>query len=157
MTTFNHRGYVLKRPDGRLLADSSVSAHSRRRAVTHSVLVPVPDAPGLYVRLTQPEAAQLGEAARARLFDAARDWAGVSNETPEMHDCVPEADDDSELLAVNHDTPPASLDAVTLEDLQARARTLAIPGRSKMDKAALFEAVMAAETTSQRSTERGDA
>ncbi|GAB4434161.1 MAG: hypothetical protein Kow00120_00350 [Anaerolineae bacterium] len=206
MTQFNNNGFVIKRADGRLLADSHVSAFSHRVAVTHSVLEPVPGAPGLFVRLGRREVAALSGDDRAQMYDAARAWyysvngaewaarddaalarqeqiaalaqgpSGVAFATPETAadesasaaDEVPETDV-GESLEVKDDTPPgvasatpelgddelpgqlvaaadpADIDAITLEDLQARARDLDIPGRSKMSKAALFEAVRAAE------------
>lgn len=89
-------------------------------------------------------------------------WPGVQNETPDMdeHPDLPsgvthgapevgeyaELPGDDELSGVSNGAPePDDIDAITLEELQARARDLDIPGRSKMSKAALYEAVRAAE------------
>ncbi len=175
MTQFNNMGYyVVRRADGRVLADSHVSAYSRRRAVTHVRLEPVDGVPGLYVRIATRELAQVTDRERTEVHDRARAWyveafgapAGVTFVTPEpvVQDDRPDEDtpagvtnvtaqvgDEDDLPAgVTNGTPetgaadhapPRSIDDVTLEELREIAQELDLPGRSRMDKAALFAAV----------------
>lgn len=156
MTQFNSKGFVVRQSDGRLVADSHVSAYSRRRAVTHVQLEPVEDCPGLFVRIATREIAQVTDKQRADVHEQARAWyltidgvpdepaptPGVSFETPEPNaDALQDTHDGDDSTAL-------TIDDVTLDELLDIARDLGIPGRSKMDKAALFEAVRQASGVS---------
>ena len=164
MTTFNHQGIRVRRTDGRLLTDSHVSAYSRRLAVTNSVLAPVPDVPGLYVRLATREAARLTDRQREQIYTKARAWYeeryapdDPALDTPEPLKEPDTAEGEPEQPApedVSDDpiwrTPEEfaadmALDNLTLDELRDMARHLDIPGRSAMNKAQLVAAIDAAK------------
>lgn len=143
MTQFNNLGFVVIGSGGRVLVDSHVSAYSRRRAVTHVRLEPVPDVLGLFVRIATRELSDVSERQRAEVHEAAQAWYaaeyGVSDNTP------PDADAPGE--GVTNGTPEGAItiDDVTLDELRDRASSLALPGRSTMNKEALFAALYGAD------------
>ncbi len=149
MTTFNNQGFVLKREDGRLIADSHVSAHSKRVARTNSVLEPVPDVPELYVRLGKLEATKLSDGERAALHARAREWYVAQFGEPEAVEPAEAAVTNVTAEAGDEGEPSTPDDAEpeewSLNDLRSRASELDIPGRSKMGREELIAAIQDAE------------
>lgn len=143
MTKFNRDGFVLMAPGGQLTWDSMVSAHSGKRVSPGGVLVPVPDADGLFVRLLPREARQLTDVEREAVFERARTWAG-GLAGPHL-EIFP---DDAPYDAVLDTTIPREvkttasdiLDEKTVEELRVLARELGIDGRSAMNRGELLEA-----------------
>lgn len=74
MQEFNKQGFILKNDQGDVLVQSMFSAHSHKRVVRGSVTLPVPDAPGLYYRLTPLEARQLTAEQHAAIHDRIKAW-----------------------------------------------------------------------------------
>lgn len=152
MTQFNRDGFVLMAPGGHLTWDSMVSAYSGKRVSPGGVLVPVPDADGLFVRLLPREARQLTRAEREAVFARARAWAG-GLEGPHLEmfpdgapldatDLAETPPDDAEIEAdTSADEMPQDLAALTLEQLRALAREVDLPGRSTMSKDELVAAL----------------
>lgn len=74
MQEHNKLGFMLKNDQGEVVVQSMFSAHSHRRVVRGSVTCPVPDAPGLYYRLTPLEARQLTAEQHEAIHDRAKAW-----------------------------------------------------------------------------------
>ncbi len=74
MQEHNKQGFMLKSDQGEVLVQSMFSAHSHKRVVRGSVTLAVPDAPGLFYRLTPLEARQLTDEQHAAIREHIKAW-----------------------------------------------------------------------------------
>jgi len=144
---FNNNGFVLMQPDGELVWDSAVSAHSRKPVAPGGVLEAVPDAPGLFVRLLPREARQLPDADRVAAHERARAWRAGLTEAAGGSAIRQPFPDDGDLPAGHirvdrgEGLEVIDLAAQTVEHLQALAKVIDLPGRSKLNRDDLIAAL----------------
>lgn len=123
MTQFNQDGFVvIDGLTGRVLHESIRSAKTRRFVGDVSVLEPVPEIEGLFVRLGRAEAQKIRDAQRQQLYLKALDWY-------------------DQLAAIQEDPGVIPLDEWSLDALKRWASDLDLPGRSKMNKDELIAAL----------------
>lgn len=123
MTRINTKGCVVRTEEGTLLHDSVHSILTRRYVGDVSVLEPVPSVDGLFVRLGRAEAPQMTEQELATAYETALSWY---------------------IEFVNPDAAHAGdipLDEWSLDELKRWAVDFDIPGRSKMNKDELVDAL----------------